>query len=163
MATKKKEDIGDAQPETSTGTSSATTGKSATPPDEVNMSAKLGGQTVEKLKEDRSGPAGDDDEEATASGAPRLARSGKAKGEMRLNPATGDLLVGNSYTASIPVDVTDADNVTFMHPAGWDVKASISAGMANGTFLVERPRDMRFGFKINGKKVAEATYKVKSG
>lgn len=127
----------------------------ATSPDEVSESARLGGQTVEKLK------AEPEDQEPAA-------RMGKAssKGQMTLTPNDEQLLVGNSYTATLQLDDkfnSDAgDVVTFMHPAGWDVKASVTGHVASGSFLIERARVFNFGFKVNGKTVASASYETRT-
>jgi hypothetical protein len=69
------------------------------------------------------------------------------------------MLVGNHYTARITLDFdpTSQDSIVFIHPAGWDVKAAVHGREVSGTFLVERPRSMTFGFRVNGKKVAEQT------
>lgn len=94
---------------------------------------------------------------------PSLSKSG-GDGEMRLSPNHTALLVGNSYTAELqlPKDFdADLDNVTFTHPAGWDVKAAVTSGVASGTFLIERAKQFNFGFKINGKKVASASYETR--
>lgn len=126
----------------------------ATQPDEVSESARLGGQTVEKLK------AEPEDQKPAAS----LSRSDKG-GEMTLTPNHEKLLVGNSYTAevSLPKGFNEeaGDVATFIHPAGWDVKAAVVGNVASGTFLIERERAFNFGFKVNGKKIASASYETR--
>ena len=85
---------------------------------------------------------------------------------MQLTPNDTELLVGNSYTATLQlsddVDPETGDIVTFIHPNGWDVKASVTGKVASGTFLIERERQFDFGFKVNGKKVASASYATRT-
>jgi hypothetical protein len=89
----------------------------------------------------------------------------KTSGDLRLTPNDKTLLVGNTYTATLQLPKNfnaDIDTVTFQHPNGWETKASVSAGVASGTFLIEREREFTFGFKVNGKQVTSATYETRT-
>lgn len=129
---------------------------SPTAPDAVNQNAKLGGQTVAEL----SSPA----PELTPA-QNELHRKGGADGGMVIDPAADKLLVGNHYTARVALDFDPGpgDSIMFIHPAGWDVKAAVHGRTAAGSFLVERPREMTFGFRVNGKKIASTSYEVHTG
>lgn len=95
----------------------------------------------------------------------KVAAKEPSTNEIRLVPSDAVLLVGNTYTAEVilPDNFSEdlGDVVTFSHPAGWDVKAAVTGKVATGTFLIERARQFDFGFKINGKKVASASYETR--
>jgi hypothetical protein len=159
-AKKPSEVKGDAPKSTAAGQAAAPTSTvsgNATPMDETVKNAKLGGQTVEELSPDPE-PADPADTPGQPSEVLEPKGKGGIDGGMRVDPQL-PMLVGNHYTARITLDFDpDAnDSIVFIHPAGWDVKAAVHGREVSGTFLVERPRSMTFGFRVNGKKVAEQT------
>jgi hypothetical protein len=81
---------------------------------------------------------------------------------IRLDPPTNNPLVGETHTAIYALrDPDPGDVVTFSHPNGFNVRASVYNGEARGTFLVERPGPLTLGFRVNGKSVAEATFETR--
>jgi len=145
---------GDAPKTTAEGMAAApttTVSGDATPMDETVKHSRVGGKTVEELSPEPDAP------ETTEVKALKPAEHSGAS-DMRIDPQL-PMLVGNHYTARITLDFDpDAnDSIVFMHPAGWDVKAAVHGREVSGTFLVERPRSMTYGFRVNGKVVAKQT------